>query len=94
MSVFSYIKETQAELRHVSWPTRLQTIVYTALVLAISLFIAIYLGLFDYLFTSTLARLAGVAPAPAAIEQPVTPAATSTGTSTVPIDFSLPTDSQ
>ncbi len=94
MSVFSYVKETQAELRHVSWPTRLQTIVYTALVMGISIFIALYLGFFDYLFTSTLARLAGVAPAPAAIEETI-PAATATSTATsTPVDFSLPTDGQ
>jgi preprotein translocase SecE subunit len=94
MSVLSYIKETQAELKHVSWPTRLQTIVYTVLVLGISLFIALYLGFFDYLFTSTLARLAGVAPAPAAIEETITPTATSTASTTPPVDFSLPTDQQ
>ena len=94
MSIFSYIQETQAEMRHVSWPTRLQTIVYTALVFAISLFIALYLGFFDYLFTSTLARLAGVAPAPAAIEEPLVPTATSTATTTLPVDFSLPTEQQ
>jgi len=93
MSVFSYIKETQAELRHVAWPTRLQTIVYTALVMAISIFIALYLGFFDYLFTSTLARLAGVAPAAPIVETTTAPA-TSTTATTTGIDFSLPTDSQ
>jgi preprotein translocase SecE subunit len=92
MSVFDYIKETQAELRHVAWPTQAQTIVYTVLVIAISIFIALYLGLFDYIFTSTLARLAGVQQA-APIEQTTTPVATSTATTT-PGDFSLPTDSQ
>ncbi len=94
MSIFSYFKETQAEMRHVSWPTQLQTIVYTALVFAISVFIALYLGLFDYLFTTTLARLAGVAPAPAAIEEPISPTATSTATTTPAVDFKLPTDQQ
>lgn len=91
MSVFSYIKETQAELRHVAWPTRAQTIVYTVLVIAISLFISIYLGLFDYLFTSTLARLAGVQKTPVtqSQESPIE-VSTSTATSTG-IDFSLPT---
>ncbi len=94
MSVFSYFKETQAEMKHVSWPTRTQTAVYTVLVFAISLFIALYLGFFDYILTSTLARLAGVAPAPAAVEQPLTPNATSTATTTPAVDFSLPSDQQ
>ncbi len=89
MSVLSYIKETQAELRHVSWPTRAQTTVYTALVIAISLFIALYLGFFDFLFTTTLARLAGVQPVASKTQQ-TTPVASSTSTTT-PIDFSIPT---
>ena len=51
-----YLKDTQGELRHVAWPTRTQTIVYTVLVFAISVFVAFYLGLFDFLFTSGLTR--------------------------------------
>lgn len=92
MSVFSYFQETQAELRHVAWPTRAQTIVYTVLVIGISLFIALYLGFFDFLFTSTLARLAGVQQA-APTEQTATQSATTTATST-PIKFDLPGTSQ
>ncbi len=91
MSVLSYFKETQAELRHVAWPTRFQTIVYTVLVFAISIFISIYLGLFDYIFTTTLARLAGVQRA-APIEQVASTNATSTATTTV--DFTLPGSGQ
>jgi preprotein translocase SecE subunit len=49
--LFNYIKETKGEIKHISWPTRKQTIVYTLLVVFISFFIAIYLGLFDFLFT-------------------------------------------
>ncbi len=66
----NYFKETQAELRHVAWPTRMQTLVYTVLVVAISIFVALYLGFFDFLFTSTLARFIGVAPA-AQTESPI-----------------------
>lgn len=51
-----YLKDTQGEMRHVAWPTRTQTVVYTILVAAISVFVAVYLGVFDYLFTTTLAR--------------------------------------
>ncbi len=49
-----YLKETQGELRHVAWPTQLQTIVYTVLVAVISVGIALYLGFFDFLFTTGL----------------------------------------
>jgi len=42
MSLISYIKETKGELKHVSWPTRAQTINYTVIVIGISLIIALY----------------------------------------------------
>ena len=54
MSFLQYLKDTRGELRHVAWPTRLQTIVYTILVIALSLLVAAYLGLFDFLFTNGL----------------------------------------
>ena len=52
-----YLKDTQGELRHVAWPTQTQTVVYTILVAAISVGIALYLGLFDFLFTTGLTRV-------------------------------------
>ncbi|MEK7579466.1 MAG: preprotein translocase subunit SecE [Patescibacteria group bacterium] len=51
MGVIQYFKDTQSELRHVSWPTRGQAIAFTALVILISLLVAVYLGALDYLFT-------------------------------------------
>jgi preprotein translocase SecE subunit len=38
-------------MKHVSWPTRRQTTAFTAIVIAISVFVAVLLGFFDYLFT-------------------------------------------
>jgi preprotein translocase subunit SecE len=52
MGIVSYVQSAKGELRHVSWPTRKQVISFTALVVAISLFVAAYLGILDYLFTS------------------------------------------
>lgn len=49
-----YIKDTRGEMRHVSWPTRSQTLVFTALVIVLSVATAIYLGAFDYLFSRAL----------------------------------------
>ena len=49
-----YLKETRAELKHVAWPTRKQAIMYTVVVIAISIVTALYLGLFDYLFSMLL----------------------------------------
>ena len=56
MSLIQYLKDTRGELHHVAWPTRIQTMVYTGLVIAISIFIALYLGFFDYIFTTGLGR--------------------------------------
>ena len=57
MKLVDYVKETRAEFRHVTWPTRKQAILYTLVVIVISLFTAGYLGLFDYLFTAMLELL-------------------------------------
>ncbi|OGG45124.1 preprotein translocase subunit SecE [Candidatus Kaiserbacteria bacterium RIFCSPHIGHO2_01_FULL_50_13] len=60
--MWQYIKDTRGELRHVAWPTQMQTVIYTTLVIAISLFVAAYLGLFDFLFTSGLETALGILP--------------------------------
>lgn len=54
MRLVDYFKDTASEMKHVSWPTQAQTIVYTALVIAISAFVALFLGAFDYIFTQLL----------------------------------------
>jgi len=48
--MWNYLREVRAEMKHVSWPTRSQTVVYTIVVVAVSLVTAAYLGLWDYLF--------------------------------------------
>jgi len=50
----NYLKDTRAELTHVSWPTQKQTLIYTAMVIAVSVFVAIFLGIFDFLFSRGL----------------------------------------
>lgn len=54
--VAEYIKETRGEFVHVSWPTRRQAVAFTIVVIAISLATAVFLGFFDYVFTSLLSR--------------------------------------
>ncbi len=49
MSLITYLKDTQGELKHVSWPTRNQTVAFTVVVVLISVFISFFLGFFDYL---------------------------------------------
>lgn len=88
MAFGQYLKDTQAELLHVAWPTRTQTIAYTILVALISLGVALYLGLFDYVFTSSLTRLIGASPV-----NPIQVSEAATGT--VPaVDFEIATSTQ
>lgn len=49
-----YIKATMVELRQVAWPTRKQAVMYTALVIAISAVVALYVGAFDYIFSQII----------------------------------------
>jgi preprotein translocase subunit SecE len=48
----NYIKESIAEMKKVTWPTKKETRNYTVLVIAISLGVAIFLGLLDYIFST------------------------------------------
>jgi preprotein translocase subunit SecE len=52
-----YLKEVKTEMNHVTWPTRKQAIFFTIAVLVVSVFIAYFLGLFDYLFSRGLELL-------------------------------------
>lgn len=49
--VTTYFRESVAELKKVTWPTRTETINHTLLVIGISIALAIFLGAIDYLFT-------------------------------------------
>jgi preprotein translocase subunit SecE len=49
--ISNYITETMEELKHVNWPTRNQTTMFTILVILISIAVAAYLGFFDYLLS-------------------------------------------
>lgn len=70
MALIQYLKDTRSELNHVAWPTRLQTIVYTILVILISILISLYLGFFDFLFTTGLGKVIEGVPQQAAQEIP------------------------
>lgn len=55
--MLNYFKDVRAEMRHVSWPTRRQAVVYTLVVAAVSLITAVYLGLLDYVFTLVIQKI-------------------------------------
>jgi preprotein translocase subunit SecE len=55
--MFQYIKDVRSEMRHVSWPSRTQTIIYTIVVVAVSVGVALYLGLWDYVLSALIRRI-------------------------------------
>lgn len=54
---FTYIKDSIGETRHIKWPSRAETVRYTAAVFIISLIVAYYLGLLDIVFAKGLEAL-------------------------------------
>ena len=57
MGLINYLKQTQAEMNHINWPTRKQATAYTVIVIIISILTAIYLGAFDALFAYILEQI-------------------------------------
>lgn len=49
--VFRYFRETWFELKKVSWPTRVEAVNLTIIVIVTTAFLAIILGLMDWLFS-------------------------------------------
>ena len=50
-AVVRYLRETWFELKKVSWPTRSEAINLTIIVVVVTTFLAIVLGLLDWLFS-------------------------------------------
>ena len=56
MAISDYLKETRAELTHVTWPTRSQTVNSTIAVIAVSAVVALVLFGFDELFIQLIKK--------------------------------------
>ncbi len=54
-----FYRETVAELRKVSWPTRSEAINLTRVVLIVILLMSTFLGLLDYIFTQLFGLILG-----------------------------------
>ena len=50
----TYLEEARHELRNVQWPTRQDAVKLTAIVTGVSLGLAVFLGVFDTLFSYLL----------------------------------------
>lgn len=48
--VINTIREAKNELRKVTWPTKEQTTRLTTVVIGVSIFAGVYLGVVDYIF--------------------------------------------
>ena len=57
MDILKYLKETKAELKEVNFPSTSQTIVYTIIVVSISVFIAVALGAADFGLREALTKI-------------------------------------
>jgi preprotein translocase subunit SecE len=51
-AIVRYLRETWFELRKVSWPTRSEAINLTVIVVAVTTFLAIVLGVMDWMFSA------------------------------------------
>jgi preprotein translocase subunit SecE len=56
-SLIKYFKDTAGELKQVSWPTQHQAMLYTVLVIVISVFVALFTGIFDYFFSQGIEQV-------------------------------------
>ncbi len=54
MKFFDYLRDTKAEMAHIKWPSRRTAIVFTILVVLVSLGFGIVLGFFDFIFSRGL----------------------------------------
>ncbi len=55
--ITEYLKETKVELKHVIWPNKRQTVYYTLIVVILSVLVAYFLGVFDFIFLQGLQRI-------------------------------------
>jgi preprotein translocase subunit SecE len=58
-AVIKYLKETRAELKKVNWPSRQEATNLTLIVIAVTTFMALILGLLDYIFAKLFELILG-----------------------------------
>ena len=57
MNPIQYFKDTLSELKQVQWPSRQKTLQLSAIVVAVSILMASYVGALDFGFTNLLKLL-------------------------------------
>lgn len=53
----TYIKDTKKEMVKVNWPTRSETVRFTAVVIALSIATAVFMGVLDFIFQTILKNI-------------------------------------
>ena len=56
MDIVQFLKEAKVEAKKVAWPSKKQVVRHSIVVVALSLFVAVILGAFDFVFTLFLER--------------------------------------
>ncbi len=56
-NLMKYFSDTAAELKQVTWPTQKQAMLYTALVIGISIIVSLFVGAFDYVFSQGISLI-------------------------------------
>ena len=54
VSPLSFLRQTQDELRKVTWPTRNEVMRLTVVVIVVSIIVGLFIGGLDFVFTSLL----------------------------------------
>jgi preprotein translocase subunit SecE len=57
--VIKYLKETRAELKKVNWPSRQEATNLTLIIIIVTTFMALLLGLIDYIFAKLFELILG-----------------------------------
>ena len=58
-SIVTFFQESRAELRKVTWPTRQETLNLTAAVVVMTVFMAVFLGIVDYVLNFLVKPILG-----------------------------------
>lgn len=53
-SPINFLKEVRTEMNNVSWPSKKETTRLTGVVIGVSLIVAIFIGILDFLFTNLM----------------------------------------
>jgi len=53
-SPITFLKEVRAEMSNVSWPSKKETFRLTGIVVGISLIVALFIGILDFIFANLM----------------------------------------